>query len=370
MKKLYLVVIAVSLKDKALSLAARPSKQTRNSICRSERCEHEVQTSISSLSTSRRCQRASSRLIDSAVALRNGANVDDAGGSTNNDQSPPRKEDLLASSTSTPPSSPSTLAATYYLIWSPGFVQKFAWMSASLWGMHLLQWDARLSGIITHQWKAVTATFPPVLSNRIATAAAPNVILPLLSSSCCLIQLVINVLVGAGGCAGFNTLLGPVRPLFLAILVSLNIFTGASPRQSLWRYSLALMPEGVFFCNEYRKRQWQHRVENAATATAPTSMDEGRLRATMMVNIPTMGCVACINKIESRLRSCAPNNIATASSWLEKDRKGGSAKLDVYVDSEQDLQALSATVVNAIEGAGFQDSVVTALEIDSSKSYK
>jgi copper chaperone CopZ len=251
-------------------------------------------------------------------------------------------------------------ASSYYLIWSPGFVQKFAWASGSLWGMHMLQWDARLSKMMTQQWKALSATFPALLSNRVAATAAPNMVLPLLSSSCCLIQLLINVLVGAGGCAGFNTVLGPVRPLFLAMLVSLNIFTGASLRQSLWRYSIALMPEGVHFWNELRKRQWRNRVESTAN-----SADQSRIRATVMVDIPTMGCVACINKIESSLRACAPNNVLTASSWLEEDRKGGCAKLDVYVDSEDDLKALSQTVVDAIERAGFQDSVVTATEITS-----
>mmetsp|Transcript_16552 Transcript_16552/g.28875 ORF Transcript_16552/g.28875 Transcript_16552/m.28875 type:complete len:90 (-) Transcript_16552:218-487(-) len=76
-----------------------------------------------------------------------------------------------------------------------------------------------------------------------------------------------------------------------------------------------------------------------------------------------MGCVACINKIESTLRDCAPDQIVSASSWLEEDRKGGCAKVDVFVDSEQDLDSLSRTVVDVIEGAGFRGSAVTTRQI-------
>ena len=37
----------------------------------------------------------------------------------------------------------------------------------------------------------------------------------LLSSSCCLLQLLLNLM--SVGCAGFNTVLGPLRPFFLAL---------------------------------------------------------------------------------------------------------------------------------------------------------
>ena len=45
--------------------------------------------------------------------------------------------------------------------------------------------------------------------------------LGLLSSSCCALQLLLNYL--SFGCAGFNTVLGPLRPQFLAITLSLQL---------------------------------------------------------------------------------------------------------------------------------------------------
>ncbi|KAL3906786.1 MAG: hypothetical protein SGILL_009134 [Bacillariaceae sp.] len=79
-----------------------------------------------------------------------------------------------------------------------------------------------------------------------------------------------------------------------------------------------------------------------------------------------MGCVACINKIDSSLRSCTDDTpsqqIVEASSWL-LEGKGGSARLDVFIESEDDLDTLSQKVVNAIEGAGFDGSIVTDLRI-------
>ena len=199
--------------------------------------------------------------------------------------------------------------------------------------------------IVTQRWKAI----------RLARAAQ-NMVLPLLSSSCCLIQLLINAMVGAGGCAGFNTILGPVRPIFLALLVGLNILTGASVQQSFWRYTLALMPEGVQLWNELAKRRWHNTVMRGEAGTP-------KLRASILIDIPTMGCVACINKIDAKLRNCAPSNVIEASSWLEKDKKGGSARLDVFAENEEDLQSLSHTIVKTIDGAGFEGSSVTELRI-------
>merc|ERR1740138_1834236 len=43
----------------------------------------------------------------------------------------------------------------------------------------------------------------------------------LLSSSCCALQLILNMF--NFGCAGFNTYLGPLRPAFLAVTITLQV---------------------------------------------------------------------------------------------------------------------------------------------------
>jgi copper chaperone CopZ len=197
----------------------------------------------------------------------------------------------------------------------------------------------------------------------------PNFLLPLLSSSCCLVQLLINVFVGAGGCAGFNSILGPVRPFFLAIFIYLNAITGGGNiSNAMFRFSVAFLPEIVYFRNAYATTLWTRRVEIIKQQQQQEDPNRSSLqqmiRASMTVNIPTMGCVACINKIESTLRNCAPaDSIISVSAWLENDRKGGSAKVDVTVNSQEELDDLSRMVVKTIEGVGFQGSTISNVQI-------
>ena len=80
-----------------------------------------------------------------------------------------------------------------------------------------------------------------------------------------------------------------------------------------------------------------------------------------------MGCVACVNKIESSLRNQAPGSIETASSWLhpkeEGGKKGGRAKIEVRVSSPNELDGLAETLVGAIEAAGFQGSTIESINV-------
>ena len=245
---------------------------------------------------------------------------------------------------------------SYYLIWSPGFLKKFFVASSTLLGLHLIGWDIQLGRLVSQKLRMSVGGG--------GSSIIPNFLLPMLSSSCCLLQLLINVFVGAGGCAGFNTLLGPVRPYFLSMLVFLNAVTGgANIKQLLLRFTLALLPEGVYFWNSHATKRWQQkRIENMKKQEQNSS--SSMIRATMIVEIPTMGCVACINKIESKLRQCdSTDKIVSATSWLENDRKGGSAKVDVIVDSEEELDEVKRMVVTTIESAGFEGSTISNLQI-------
>jgi hypothetical protein len=163
--------------------------------------------------------------------------------------------------------------------------------------------------------------------------------------------------------------LGPVRPFFLAFLAMLNLFTGATLRQSSYRYAIAMMPEGVFFLNQILKGHWHHRTMQNLSPD-----NNARIRAKVLVDIPSMGCTACINKIESSLRSTAlssKNQVIGASSWLESDRKGGSAQVDFYADSQDDVDAFVQAIVDVIKGAGFEGSTIANIKtylVDSSGS--
>ena len=93
-------------------------------------------------------------------------------------------------------------SAKYHLIWSRNFWKKLLLSMAGWW---ILQYSlikisstgVGVEGMACHV--PSTKGWQGVLSS--------SVVLPLLSSSCCAIQLIINALSG-WGCAGFNTLLG------------------------------------------------------------------------------------------------------------------------------------------------------------------
>lgn len=246
-------------------------------------------------------------------------------------------------------------AVSYYLVFSPGFAKKFALTTAGL----LLFRINGIDSIVEKLFLETYILFPAMLQGLFSFGS--NFILPLLSSSCCLVQLLINIAVGSSGCAGFNSLLGPLRPYFLSLFVYLNAISKPQAVQALLRYSIALMPEFVHVWKSLTSSQWRRNHSSLGHKN-------GSISATVQVKIPTMGCVACINKIESSLRKCAPANVVDATSWLDPNsKKGGSAKVKLSADSEEDLGALTTLVVQTIEGAGFGGCSIATVEVEGSK---
>lgn len=244
-------------------------------------------------------------------------------------------------------------AESYALVWSPGFISKFTGLTA-LWAvLHVSGGTARIGSFLSHTIIPQLSTFSAV----IATTSLPNVVLPLLSSSCCLLQLAINALVGAGGCAGFNTILGPVRPFFFSLLLYLQWIAPPLPSEALLRLSLALLPELVYFWNEWSARSWK----NKSKTEKGTAIKSAAIEALIEVEIPTMGCVACINKINNSLRQAAPDHqIVDAVSWLDPGKeKGGRARIHCAVGSREELYAVRRSILQSIEGAGFSGLIVS-----------
>ena len=98
--------------------------------------------------------------------------------------------------------------AKYHLIWSAGFWKK---MTISTILLLILQSALKrsMSDALEHISLPLHACHGRIF---------PSVILPLLSSSCCAIQLIINALSG-WGCAGFNSYLGKLN--FVGIVIVL-----------------------------------------------------------------------------------------------------------------------------------------------------
>ena len=243
-----------------------------------------------------------------------------------------------------------TASEAYYLVWSPKFVPKLALATVFLSAFRRFRLDRRALGIFAGALGWVPA------------GVLPNLVWPLLSSSCCAIQLSVNAasvaVMGAGaGCLGFNTYLGPVRPYFLAVMLAYHTLP-VTP--STWiRFAIALMPEFVFGWNQALRSRWRRKGDGKAAT----------LQATVVVEVPTMDCVACVNKIETSLRNRAPDNIESASAVLnpkpakEGGKKGGKAQIKLKASSKDELDNLAKSLVGAIEGAGFTGSKIETMEV-------
>jgi len=242
-------------------------------------------------------------------------------------------------------------AASYHLFWTPGFARKFALTTIAFSVCH------RLVAARTRIF--LIPTFSEALIVPLSSIG-----LSLLASSCCLIQILANVLVGAVGCLGLNSVLGPSRPYFLSLLFYVTFFTsGTTVPQILLRFSIAFLPELVHFWNN------QKRVFSANKITSSSSMMSANssrgMVATVEFDIPTMGCVACINKIDSLLRNqFDQEKVVVVTSWLDSDRpKGGTAKVILNVGSKEEAVIVSQSLVEAVESIGFGGSSISKLEL-------
>jgi hypothetical protein len=285
-------------------------------------------------------------------------------------------------------------SSSYHLLWSPGFRKHLgiAITVLAAWRFLLVpQLD------ILHHAHYHSSSSSSTMAGCCAVAASvtnhpliSNVLLPLLSSACCILQVWINVLVGTSGCAGFNTYLGPVRPYFLTVLAYLTALSPPSRwvvATTVGRGMIAFLPEILHVWNERRQQQPQRALDTRAglTASVAGSSSPNGYRATLEFEIPTMGCVACINKIDSSLRQTGMTASATTSSssqssmigietaraWLEADpqKKGGRARVELSgVTSQEELNAMAESMLQSIQGAGFGGCRVVERTMEGSNS--
>lgn len=237
----------------------------------------------------------------------------------------------------------SSSTLSYYLLWSPGILLQTVASFGILMALKFSFGDrlaTSLSGL-------------PSVVGRLLDI----IVLPLLSSACCAIQLLLNVMVGASGCAGFNKRLGPLRPYFLGILLSTMI---SSPvvvltNRMVVQLFLAFLPEWVHMYNTaalFSRRRGHNKLKSDATSTSIAEIE---------LEIPGMGCVACINKINGSLQQVP--GVTESDAWIIDGGGGGKAKVQCRVGSIQDAQELSTELVTAVHNAGFDPCHVDNLEL-------
>lgn len=258
----------------------------------------------------------------------------------------------------------------YHLLWSPGVIQKMAMTTAAL-----------LLGGQLLATSDLSIAFAPWL-NRLRPFGL-NLLLPTLASACCWMQLALNMI--SVGCAGFNTYLGPIRPFFLSILISWTFVTAPQiatvPAWAAWsrswffRWVVALMPEALHLWNT-RPRDASIDIQASSESSLNKSMDSSlpSLQARLELEIPSMGCVACINKIEKAIRqkdlqenegSSPVQYKHVSSGLLPLGMKGGQATVVLEGQSRKHIKDDVDRILDRIAEAGFPERIISKLEIDS-----
>lgn len=241
------------------------------------------------------------------------------------------------------------IGSPYNVLWSPGMSRTTVLTIVSL---SLIRWrcSEQVHGLL--RW----------LSRGGAGSVVQAFVLPMLSSACCAIQLLINVLVGASGCAGFNKFLGPLRPFFLGIMVHSLYGLRWSLRTPCYLF-VALLPEILYLWNEHVMSK------SRSSLTFKGRQGQGvKIRGMAELSIDGMGCVACINKVDSSIRRSAVEHLRESRSWLHESGKGGMARIEFWARSEDHAREIAESAATAVREAGFNPCSVSNLVVSPADS--
>lgn len=177
----------------------------------------------------------------------------------------------------------------------------------------------------------------------------------LLSSSCCAVQLILNLF--NFGCAGFNTYLGPLRPGFLAVTITLNLrmwelalpniglpstpdyFLPSVVASTVMAIFLSILPE----LTELRNRR-KVSDSNLMEAASGTSYLEA------VLSLEGLGCVACINSVLGAVESVAKEKVVAKTVSLEEKE----AKFKLSCDEVEARDSIVPALINQIQAVGFE----------------
>ena len=221
-------------------------------------------------------------------------------------------------------------AKSGYLVYDDGFVQEFLVSATALAGV---------AAALSYNEIVVQATMSKL-------GALGWGVLGLLSSACCLFQVILNAL--SVGCAGFNNVLGPLRPHFLALAAVAQAWVwvievdarahGAPADESvvvgaLLCVSLSFMPEALAV--------W---VEKNGDATRGDG-------AMLMLRVSGMGCSACSAKVQDTLVAVA----GVAAVAVDLEAESATLQLDGEFCEERDLCEADVweEAMRALDAAGF-----------------
>ena len=189
-------------------------------------------------------------------------------------------------------------------------------------------------------------------------------VISLLASSCCAVQLALNLF--SVGCAGLNTVLGPWRPMFIALAVAGQaVMWWAIELPAVQRKSavastaltacMTLLPEALYL----RQKFLSGTAGKTLAASATTSGGDASSAASRRVptvdvqfSIENMGCVACVTTIGNTIRGI--EGVKSCDISLEK----GEAWVS-FADSKHSAESNRA-VCEMVGEVGFPTTVVSS----------
>lgn len=184
-------------------------------------------------------------------------------------------------------------------------------------------------------------------------------LLGLLSSSCCVLQIILNAF--SFGCAGFNTVLGPVRPPLIAFTVvtqSVSWYV-ALPRPFQWAPTAASTVLSLFLTFSPEMLDLHLRRQLAAGNALPPGRDAAapstRAHSIMRISFApaAMGCISCVNSVRKTL-AAHPAVVQCAVS-LEK------ASAEAIIESSQgdtdEATTIARLLVEQVTAGGFPASL-------------
>ena len=236
-----------------------------------------------------------------------------------------------------PPLTSSSYNKKYHLVWTPGFLPRVTCTLALIYTLSLIE-DVR--DIFDGYFEALK-----VEAVRGASHMKWWTLISLLSSSCCALQLFLNVF--SVGCAGFNTVLGPYRPNMIGFGVAgqihmwknvrLNVQYSQAYAATLFTFFLTFLPEWVHLINMYN--EWE--VKRKKTDSVYSA------NCKIILEIQNMACVACVNTISNTIRGA---DGVLASSV---DFKSGRANVVVANDTAAKMREKIDAICERVESCGF-----------------
>ena len=215
-----------------------------------------------------------------------------------------------------------------HLIWTPSFAPQFA-AAATTFAIAAVAVEHSPLAQQPHAWY-------PLYDNLFVRTGLSSVA-GLLSSSCCLLQIMLNAL--SVGCAGFNTVLGPVRPYFMALALTLQglmwqaVFAEAAPIEP------ALQSTALTLCLTFLPEALNAAMQASAV---PPAEDDLRLR------VGGMGCTACSVKVKAALEGV--DGVSVCTVVFEE----GCAQLQLDSSSGEERAAVEQRAIAALAEAGFE----------------